>query len=72
MSKEDVLEMIGAVTEVLPASMCRVELENGHTITAYLSGRLKQHQIRVLVGDRVRVEMSAYDLSKGRITYRNP
>ena len=69
MAKEDI-EIEGMVSEVLPNARFRVELENGHEILAYLSGKMRQHYIRVLEGDRVKVEMSPYDLSKGRVTYR--
>ncbi len=67
---EDAIEMEGTVTEVLPNTKFRVELENGHKILAYLSGKMRKHYIRVLEGDRVKCELSPYDLSKGRITYR--
>jgi len=67
---EDAIEMEGTVTEVLPNTKFRVELENGHEILAYLSGKMRKHYIRVLEGDRVKCELSPYDLSKGRITYR--
>ena len=71
MSKDDLLELTGQVTEVLPGNMYRVQLDdNQHIILAYLSGRLKQHKIKIILGDKVRVEMSTYDLSKGRVTYR--
>jgi len=66
----DAIEVEGTVTEVLPNANFRVELENGHTILAYLSGKMRKFYIRVLEGDRVKVEMSPYDLSRGRITYR--
>ena len=69
MAKE-AIEIEGLVSEVLPNVRFRVELENGHEILAYLSGKMRQHYIRVLEGDRVKVELSPYDLSKGRITYR--
>lgn len=71
MAKEDLIEMSGKVEECLPATMFRVILENGHSITATLGGRLRKNNIRILMGDRVDVEMSPYDLSKGRIVYRN-
>jgi translation initiation factor IF-1 len=71
MSKEDLLELQGEVTEVLPDSRYRVKLENGHETLAYSSGRMKKNRIRILQGDRVTVEMTPYDLSKGRITYRH-
>ena len=70
MAKEDVIEMDGVVTETLPNTMFRVELENGHVVTAHISGRMRKHYIRILTGDKVRVELTPYDLSKGRITYR--
>jgi translation initiation factor IF-1 len=70
MAKEDVIEMDGIVTETLPNTMFRVELENGHTVTAHISGRMRKHYIRILTGDKVKVELTPYDLSKGRITYR--
>ena len=66
----DAIEMEGTVTEVLPNANFRVELENGHLILAYLSGKMRKFYIRVLEGDRVKCEMSPYDLSRGRITYR--
>jgi translation initiation factor IF-1 len=68
---EDLLKMSGTVGDVLPNAMFRVELANGHKITATLAGKLRQHNIRILLGDSVEVEMSPYDLSKGRIVYRN-
>jgi translation initiation factor IF-1 len=70
MAKDDVIEMEGTVLETLPNTMFRVELENGHVITAHISGRMRKHYIRILTGDRVRIEMTPYDLTKGRITYR--
>ena len=70
MAKEDVIEMDGVVAETLPNTMFRVELENGHIVTAHISGRLRKHYIRILTGDKVKVELTPYDLSKGRITYR--
>ncbi|KRM68290.1 MULTISPECIES: translation initiation factor IF-1 [Apilactobacillus] len=70
MSKDNVIEIEGKVTETLPNAMFRVELENGHEILAHVSGKIRMHYIRILPGDRVTVEMSPYDLSKGRITYR--
>ena len=66
----DAIEVEGTVTEVLPNANFRVELENGHNILAYLSGKMRKFYIRVLEGDRVEVEMSPYDLTRGRITYR--
>ena len=71
MSKEDILEFEGVVTDVLPDTRFRVTLENGHEIIAYAAGRMKKHRIRTLVGDRVTVEMTPYDLEKGRIVYRH-
>ena len=70
MAKEDVIEMEGTVVDTLPNTMFRVELENGHVITAHISGRMRKHYIRILTGDTVKVEMTPYDLTKGRITYR--
>ena len=70
MAKEDVIEMDGLVLETLPNTMFRVELENGHMVTAHISGRMRKHYIRILTGDKVKVELTPYDLSKGRITYR--
>ncbi len=70
MGKEDVIEMDGTVTETLPNTMFRVELENGHVVTAHISGKMRKHYIRILTGDKVKVEMTPYDLTKGRITYR--
>ncbi len=70
MSKDDHIEMEGKVLDTLPNTMFRVELDNGHIITAHISGRMRKNYIRILTGDRVKVEMTPYDLSKGRITYR--
>ncbi len=70
MAKEDVIEMEGTVVDTLPNTMFRVELENGHIIIAHISGKMRKHYIRILTGDKVTVEMTPYDLSKGRITYR--
>jgi translation initiation factor IF-1 len=70
MSKEDVIEFEGVVREVLPNTTFKVELSNGHVITAYISGRLRMHYIKILEGDKVKIEMSPYDLTKGRITWR--
>ncbi|MFA8438896.1 translation initiation factor IF-1 [Pueribacillus sp. YX66] len=70
MAKEDVIEMEGTVIEPLPNAMFRVELENGHKILAHVSGKIRMHYIRILPGDKVTVEMSPYDLTRGRITYR--
>ena len=71
MAKEDVIEAEGVVKQVLPATMYRVELENGHEILSHISGKMRKHFIRIAVGDRVTVEISPYDLSKGRITFRH-
>ncbi|BCQ54930.1 translation initiation factor IF-1 [Burkholderia gladioli] len=71
MAKEELLELDGVVDEVLPDSRYRVTLENGAVVAAYASGRLKKNHIRILAGDRVRLEMSMYDLTKGRINYRH-
>ena len=68
--KEEKLEVEGTVVETLPNAFFRVELDNGHQVLAYLSGRMRKYYIRVLLGDRVRVELSPYDLTRGRITYR--
>ncbi len=70
MAKEDVIELEGKVIETLPNTMFRVELDNGHVVTAHISGRMRKNYIRILTGDRVRVELTPYDLSKGRITFR--
>ena len=70
MSKSDVIEFEGVVEEVLPNTAFKVRLDNGHEITAYISGRLRLNYIKILEGDRVKIEMSPYDLTKGRITYR--
>ena len=70
MPKEDHIEMEGTVIETLPNTMFRVELENGHIVTAHISGRMRKHYIKILTGDTVTVEMTPYDLTKGRITYR--
>jgi translation initiation factor IF-1 len=70
MAKEDFIKMEGEVIEVLPNAMFRIKLETGPTILGYISGRMRQHEIRILLGDEVELEMSPYDLSKGRITRR--
>lgn len=70
MAKEGVIEMEGTIVETLPNTMFRVELENGHVIIAHISGRMRKNYIRILTGDKVTVELTPYDLSKGRITYR--
>lgn len=70
MAKEEQLELEGVVTETIPNTMFRVKLENDHEIIAHISGKMRKHYIRILTGDRVKVEMSPYDLTKGRITFR--
>ncbi|MGR6034993.1 MAG: translation initiation factor IF-1 [Candidatus Nitrosoglobus sp.] len=70
MAKEDSIEMEGTVIDTLPNTMFRVELENGHIITAHISGKMRKHYIRILTGDKVTVQLTPYDLSKGRIVYR--
>ena len=70
MAKEDSIEMDGTIVDTLPNTMFRVEFDNGHTVTAHISGKMRKHYIRILTGDRVKVEVTPYDLSKGRITYR--
>ncbi len=71
MASEETITLDGKIVDTLPNAMFRVELENGHTVLAYLSGKMRKYYIRVLLGDRVKVEMSPYDLTKGRITYRH-
>lgn len=70
MSKEDNIEMSGVIIETLPNTMFRVELENGHRIIAHISGKMRKNYIRILTGDKVKVEMTPYDLNKGRIIFR--
>ncbi len=70
MAKEGILEFTGVVTELLPNAMFRVKLENNHEVLAHTAGRMRKNRIRVLAGDRVNVEMTPYDLTKGRITFR--
>ncbi|MBF6056975.1 MULTISPECIES: translation initiation factor IF-1 [Thiomicrorhabdus] len=70
MAKQDVIEFDGVVLETLPNTMFKVELENGHQILAHISGRMRKNYIRILAGDSVKVELTPYDLTKGRITYR--
>ena len=70
MAKEDQIEMEGKVIDTLPNTMFCVELENGHVVTAHISGKMRKHYIRILTGDSVKVEMTPYDLTKGRITFR--
>jgi translation initiation factor IF-1 len=71
MAKEDLIEMHGMVTEVLPDSRFRVTLDNGHTLVAYTAGKMRKNHIRILAGDAVSLELSPYDLSKGRIIFRH-
>ena len=71
MAKEDVLSYKGKITEVLPGQMYRIELENGHKLVGYASGKIKKNKIKILAGDSVEVDISPYDLTKGRITYRH-
>lgn len=71
MSKEEHIEMQGVVTETLPNTTFRVELENGHIVTAHISGRMRKNYIRILTGDKVTVELTPYDLTKGRIIFRD-
>lgn len=70
MSKENVIELEGTVLEALPNAMFRVELSNGHKVLAHISGRMRMHYIKILPGDKVTIEFSPYDLTRGRITYR--
>ena len=70
MAKEEAIEVEGRVVEPLPNAMFRVELENGHRVLAHISGKMRMHYIKILPGDKVKVEMSPYDLTKGRITFR--
>ena len=71
MAKEELLEMNGVVVEVLPDARYRVTLDNGHDLVAYSAGRMRKHHIRIIAGDKVSLELSPYDLSKGRITFRH-
>ncbi len=70
MAKEDAIEVQGKILETLPNAMFRVELDNGHVVLAHISGKMRMHFIKILPGDRVTVELSPYDLTRGRITYR--
>ncbi|HLG22777.1 MAG TPA: translation initiation factor IF-1 [Candidatus Manganitrophaceae bacterium] len=70
MAKEDLIEAQGTIIETLPNAMFRVELENGHRILAHISGKMRMHYIKILPGDKVTIELSPYDLTRGRITYR--
>ena len=69
-SKKDVIEAVGTVTEALPNAMFKVKLDTGHEVLAHISGKMRMYYIRILLGDRVQVELSPYDLTRGRITYR--
>lgn len=71
MAKEEHIEMQGTVIETLPNTMFRVQLENGHVVTAHISGKMRKHYIRILTGDKVTVQLTPYDLSKGRIVFRS-
>jgi translation initiation factor IF-1 len=71
MAKEEAIQMDGVVVDTLPNTTFKVELENGHVVTAHISGKMRKHYIRILTGDQVTVELTPYDLSKGRITYRS-
>jgi translation initiation factor IF-1 len=71
MAKEDLIEMSGVVNEILPDLRCRVTLENGHQLVAYTCGKMRKNHIRILAGDSVSLELSPYDLSKGRISFRH-
>ena len=70
MAKEDQIQMSGVVIDTLPNTMFKVELENGHVVTAHISGKMRKNYIKILTGDSVKVELTPYDLSKGRITFR--
>ncbi|HPP87584.1 MAG TPA: translation initiation factor IF-1 [bacterium] len=70
MPKQDVIELKGTILETLPNAMFRVELENGHIVLAHISGKMRMHYIKLLPGDKVKIELSPYDLTRGRITYR--
>ncbi len=71
MAKEEQIQMSGTVTDTLPNTMFRVELENGHTVIAHISGKMRKNYIKILTGDTVKVELTPYDLTKGRITFRD-
>ncbi|HKI74848.1 MAG TPA: translation initiation factor IF-1 [Pseudomonadales bacterium] len=70
MAKEESIQMSGTVIDTLPNTMFRVELENGHVVTAHISGKMRKNYIKILTGDRVKIELTPYDLTKGRITFR--
>lgn len=71
MAKEELIEMQGSVTEILPDARYRVTLDNGHKLIAYTGGKMRKHKIRILAGDKITIEMSPYDMGKGRITFRH-
>ena len=71
MAKEELIEMQGAVTEILPDARYRVKLDNGHMLIAYTGGKMRKHKIRILAGDKITIEMSPYDMDKGRIIFRH-
>ena len=71
MAKEELIEMQGVVTEILPDARYRVKLDNGHTLIAYTGGKMRKHKIRILAGDKITIEMSPYDMDKGRIIFRH-
>ncbi len=71
MAKEETIKVSGVVTEVLPNTMLRVEIENGHMVLGYVSGKMRRHYIRILRGDTVDIELSPYDLTRGRVVYRH-
>jgi translation initiation factor IF-1 len=71
MAKEEMIEMEGVVNEVMPDTRFRVSLDNGHNVIAYVSGKMRKHRIRILAGDKVSIELTPYDLTKGRITFRH-
>ena len=71
MAKEEAIEVEGTIVETLPNAMFRVELDNGHKVLAHVSGKMRMHFIRIIPGDRVKMELSPYDLTRGRITYRS-
>ena len=71
MAREDHIEMEGVIVDTLPNTMIRVQLQNGHVVTAHISGKMRKNYIRILTGDKVKVELTPYDLSKGRIVYRS-
>ena len=70
MAKQDAIEVVGTVSETLPTTLFHVELENGHKVLAHISGKMRMHYIKILPGDKVKIELSPYDLARGRIVYR--